>query len=215
MMKLKFLLFLVSTVSVFALYCPNCGTHNKAHWRHCVGCGDSLEEARRLLNSKKGPNRTTTNQNGSFKSSDEGGVRTLYFNGNTNNNAKIHRGTPGLKMSKSKKNSYSTSSFRGMTPQQIQQFIQGNTAQSLLKYQNQNINQGQFSALQSDPQVQQLVNQMKSRQFQGQLMRGLRDMQKNLKGSQGTKMRGQMQQLQGLFELLNHQAILSQDTYQP
>ena len=66
MMKLKFLLFLVSTVSAFALYCPNCGTHNKAHWRHCVGCGDSLEEARRLLNSKKGPNRTTTNQNGSF-----------------------------------------------------------------------------------------------------------------------------------------------------
>ena len=102
-----------------------------------------------------------------------------------------------------------------MTPQQIQQFIQGNTAQSLLKYQNQNINQGQFSALQSDPQVQQLVNQMKSRQFQGQLMRGLRDMQKNLKGSQGTKMQGQMQQLQGLFELLNQQAILSQDTYQP
>ena len=46
-------------------------------------------------------------------------------------------------------------------------------------------------------------------------MRGLRDMQKNLKGSQGTKMRGQIQQLQGLFELLNHQAILSQDTYQP
>ena len=28
-------------------------------------------------------------------------------------------------------------------------------------------------------------------------------------------MKGQMQQLQGLFELLNQQSILSQDTYQP
>ena len=214
-MKLKILLFLVSCVSVFALYCPNCGTNNKAHWRHCVGCGDSLEEARKLLNSKKGPNRDTTNKDGKFRSTEENGVRTLYFNGNKNNNAKIYRGTPGLKMSKSKKGLNSASNFKGMTPQQIQQFIQGNTAQSLLKYQNQNISQGQFSALQSDPQVQQLMNQMKSRQFQGQLMRGLRDMQKNMKGSQGTKMQGQMQQLQGLFELLNQQSILSQDVYQP
>ena len=46
-------------------------------------------------------------------------------------------------------------------------------------------------------------------------MKGLRDVQKNLKGSQGSKMKGQMQQLQGLFELLNQQSILSQDTYQP
>ena len=50
MMKLKLFVFLLSCVSVFALYCPNCGTNNKAHWRHCVGCGDSLEEARKLLN---------------------------------------------------------------------------------------------------------------------------------------------------------------------
>ena len=117
-------------------------------------------------------------------------------------------------MSKSKKGLDSDSGLKGMTPQQIQQFIQGNTAQSLLKYQNQNIDQSQFSALQTDPQVQQLVNQMKSRQL-GQLMKGLRDVQKNLRGSQGSKMKGQMQQLQGLFELLNQQSILSQDTYQP
>jgi len=215
MMKLKFVLFLFTSVSAFALYCPNCGTNNKAHWRHCVGCGESLEEARKLLNSKKDPNNSTTNRNQNFRSSNEDGVRTLYFNGKKNSNPMIHRGTPGLKMSKSKKGLNSASKFKGMTPQQIQQFIQGNTAQSLLKYQNQNISQGQFSALQSDPQIQQLVNQMKSRQFQGQLMKGLRDMQKNLKGSQGTKMRGQMQQLQGLFELLNQQSILSEDVYQP
>ena len=213
MMKLKLFVFLLSCVSVFALYCPNCGTNNKAHWRHCVGCGDSLEEARKLLNSKKDPNRNSINSNENLRGSRNGRVRTLYLKGNSN--AKIHRGTPGLKMSKSKKGLDSDSGLKGMTPQQIQQFIQGNTAQSLLKYQNQNIDQSQFSALQTDPQVQQLVNQMKSRQFQGQLMKGLRDVQKNLRGSQGSKMKGQMQQLQGLFELLNQQSILSQDTYQP
>ncbi len=215
MIRLKLLLFLVTSASVFALYCPNCGTNNKAHWRHCVGCGDSLEEARKLLNSKKAPNQRNNKNNKSNGSYDQRGIRTLYFNGNTNSNAKIHRGTPGLKMSKSKQNINVSSNLKGMTPQQIQQLIQGNTAQNLLKYQNQNIGDGQLSALQSDPQVQQLVNQMKSRQFQGQLMKGLRDMQKNLKGSQGNKMRGQVQQLQGLFELLNQQSILTQDSYQP
>ena len=205
MIKVQIVLFLLSCVSVFALYCPNCGTNNKAHWRHCVGCGESLEEARKLLNSKNKQRQDAKKRE----------IKTLYFRGDKNKKAKIHRGTPGLTASKTKKNNDANSRFKGMTPQQIQQFIQGNTAQHLLKFQNKSISEGQLSAFQSDPQVQQLVNQMKSRQFQGQLMQGLRDMQKNLKGSQGQKMHGQMQQLQGLFELLNQQSILMQDSYQP
>ena len=198
-------LFLLSCVSVFALYCPNCGTHNKVHWRHCVGCGESLEEARKLLNSRNQQPKDVKNRE----------IKTLYLRGDKTEKAKIYRGTPGLKASKSKKNRDSASRYKGMTPQQIQQLIQGNTAQHLLKFQNQSISEGQLSAFQSNPQIQQLVNQMKSRQFQGQLMQGLREMQKNIKGSQGQKMQGQLQQLQGLFELLNQQSILMQDSYQP
>ena len=84
MMKLKLFVFVLSCVSVFALYCPNCGTNNKAHWRHCVGCGDSLEEARKLLNSRKDPNRNSINANENLRGSRDGGVRTLYLKGNSN-----------------------------------------------------------------------------------------------------------------------------------
>lgn len=211
MFKLYFICFIVFSVTVFALYCPNCGTNNREHWRHCVRCGESLAEARKVLASEDlAPQRRAHNQK--YKSNTEE-VRTLRYT-NQRSKAKVHQGTPGLRATKTQ-NSSEKLDQPAMTSQQIQQFIQNNTAQQLLRLQNQNIEQNQFMELQSDPKVQQLMNQMKSKQFQGQLMQGLRNLQQNMgKGGQ-SKLSGQMRQLESLFQLLNQQSAISQDLYQP
>lgn len=210
MLKISTVLFLLFSVSVFALYCPNCGTNNRDHWRHCVRCGESLEEARKVLSSKDiRPPQTLQKSNSLAESSD---VRTLHYHNSTK--AKVFQGTPGLNATEHSEVIKQVTQ-QGMTPIQLQQFIQNNTAQQLLRLQNQNIGESQFSALQADPQVQQLVNQMKSRQFQGQLMQGLKNLQRDLGGGNKAKLGDQMRQLESLFQLLNQQSAIAEDLEQP
>ena len=211
MFKLHFICFVFFSVTVFALYCPNCGTNNREHWRHCVRCGESLEEARKVLASDDfAPIKRTPEQD--YKSqADE--IRTLRYT-NSVSKPKVHQGTPGLRATR-KQDSPLKSNQSAMTSQQIQQFIQNNTAQQLLKLQNRSIDENQLTGLQNDPKVQQLVNQMKSRQFQGQLMQGLRNLQQNMGKGDQNKLTGQMRQLETLFQLLNQQSAISQDLYQP
>lgn len=192
--------FLISVGISLALHCPDCGAKNHAKFRYCYNCGESLSDVKQWKDDS-----STTKTTPTYRFSDselekvtrskkkESKTPTFVFKGgNEQQDAQaalnsLGEGDPMQKL--------------GM----IRSMLQGGGAQSLMQFQNKSISQSDFSQLQSNPQVQQLMQQMKSPQFQQSLMQTLRQLQPANQGQQ-QQYQQQLNQIQGLFQMLNTQS---------
>lgn len=162
------------------MFCPHCGLNANNQWKYCAQCGNSLHEAKETLHSGQDQTR----------------------NQGVNN--------PASKMDFSTMMLQNLFRSKAMSANQMKDLLNSRGSQTLLKLQDQEINENQLQILRANPNVTNLMNQMKSKDFQQKLIQGLMQMQKSLGGDNASVMQGQTQQIQGLFNLLNNQSLINQ-----
>ena len=221
---LKYLLaVLLVTSNLWAVFCPNCGVKNNDRWNHCFDCGESLEEVKRWMQKRK---KKTTSPSKSGRK-----IKTYHFTNDSEDEGEEYEEdsnvkTIRIKNRKSKKQRHSKikTSRHGKTYQGnrfggtlkggrtsgnpteiLEQLMGGSGATTLLQYKNRDVSESDLQRLNQDPQVNQLVNQMKNRNYQQSILEGLRSI--GPKGRGSAKHKSQIQQVQMLFELLNTQGL--------
>jgi hypothetical protein len=180
---LSTLLFFILSCQVFAIFCPYCGTENDDDFKYCFECGHAIHK---LKNKKKSPKVRTIRL---------GGVKTQSHQ--TNNS-----GAQSL-------NGFSLGNNKAQFGASMNQLMGMGSVQQLLKLQGQNIDEDKLQELNNNPQVNQLMNMMKNPAFQKQIMQGLQ-----MFGKPGNKKKTnqQLNQLNGLFKMLNQQSTINQST---
>ncbi|PCJ20417.1 MAG: hypothetical protein COB02_05120 [Candidatus Cloacimonadota bacterium] len=197
------LLNLLLSASIFAMFCPDCGTKNKEKFKYCYSCGEKLPSS---LNFKQDEKKTEHSSHlydykknlvypGKVKSKNEKLIDSLRNKIKKNNKL---RGT------------YKTKRAKSSNPAGIFSFMQGGAAKQLMGLQGKTISNNQLLELNESPQVNQLMNQMKSQSFQKNLLEGLKQM-KGSKGSSNKKMDSSINQLEALFQMLNMQGAMNLD----
>jgi hypothetical protein len=185
-------LFFLLSSQIFSMYCPYCGTKNEDSYSFCYSCGNQLPKASVTPVSK--PSRAFI----------ESPARK------STSNIPTH-GRPAPKgifsAPSSGPNAVSTAHFM----QGLRQMMGSDSVGTLLNLQGQNIDSSQLMELNQNPQVQQLMQQMKSTDFQQQLLEGLRMLAPSSNNSSG--MESQIKQMEGLFQMLNSAG--SQNLFQP
>ncbi|MBW7874955.1 MAG: zinc-ribbon domain-containing protein [Candidatus Cloacimonetes bacterium] len=173
--------FLFST-QLFSMYCPHCGTQNEESYNFCYSCGKQLpKKAYMEAPARRGTSNIPTHGRPAPK-----GIFSAPSSG---------------------PNAISTANFM----QGLQQMMGSDSVGSLLNLQGQNIDSSKLMELNQNPQVQQLMQQMKSTDFQKQLLEGLRMLAPSSNNASG--MESQIKQMEGLFQMLN--ASGSQNLFQP
>lgn len=174
--------FVLFSSQVFSMYCPYCGTQNEESYKFCYSCGKPLPRKAYIeAPSRKGTSNIPTHGRAAPK-----GIFSAPSSG---------------------PNAVSTANFM----QGLQQMMGSDSVGSLLNLQGQNIDSSKLQELNQNPQVQQLMQQMKSTDFQKQLLEGLRMLAPSSNNASG--MESQIKQMEGLFQMLN--ASGSQNLFQP
>jgi hypothetical protein len=195
------------SASLFAMFCPECGTKNQDKFKYCYSCGEKLPDGHSKVPSNSNGSETITAEDlydyksnlvypGKEKSKNQELINTLR--------KKIANQQKTYKTNKSK----SIGSAKGSNPADVFSFLNSGASKQLMGLQGKNISGSQLLELNESPQVNQLMNQMKSPNFQQNILEGLRQM----RGKKGAdkKIGSSINQLEALFQMLNMQGAMGE-----
>ncbi|MCO4783494.1 MAG: zinc ribbon domain-containing protein [Candidatus Cloacimonetes bacterium] len=198
-------LMILFSASLFAMFCPECGTKNQDKFKYCYSCGEKLPQGQSQSQFKKPTKSSETITAEDLYDYDS---NLVYPGKETSKNQqmidKLQKQIAAQR--KLYKNKRSNPGTIGSNPKDVFSFLNGGASKQLMGLQGKNISESQLLELNESPQVNQLMNQMKSQNFQKNILEGL----KQMKGQKGAdkKIGSSINQLEALFQMLNMQGAM-------